>query len=140
MQSAQILYPIFAMVLITVVLGFNMLRLRFRAVRQDGLHAGYFLYNRGAKPPEYLLRSEQHFTNLFETPMLFYVVVILAYVTQHTDAINITLAWLFVASRLLHAWQHLGYNTLTWRRRTFLATIIILIVFWSRLFIQLITQ
>jgi len=137
MNQETILYPLLAMAVLTLLVGLRMLQLRFRAVRRDGLSPGYFELNRGARPPEYLLRVEQHYQNLLESPMLFYVGLVLVYVTARADAVSLTLAWLYVAARLAHLIVHVGALGLAWRRRSFLASILALYAIWFWLFARL---
>ncbi|MBT9096440.1 MAPEG family protein [Methylovulum psychrotolerans] len=73
MQQALMVYPMVAMVLLTFVIGIWMLRLRIKAVKEGVLNPGYFLLNRGAKLPDGLAKVTQHYANLFEMPVLFYV-------------------------------------------------------------------
>ena len=66
---------------------------RIQAIHQDGVTAGYFYYNKGGRLPEYLLRTEQHYVNLFEQQVFFYAAILLAYSTTMVDSISVTLAW-----------------------------------------------
>jgi len=140
MPQTWILYPIFVMVLLSMVVGFRMLQLRYRAVFQEGLPPAYFKLNRGGKPPRYMLQAEQHFTNLYETPVLFYAVVILIYVTNMTNLFSLILAWAYVATRLVHAYVHMGQNRILHRRNVFLVSITILAMLWSYVFINLLNR
>lgn len=140
MPQEAILYPLFAMVLITLFITMRLVILRYRAVLQDGLNPGYFKHNRGGKPPEYLQRTTDHYDNLFEQPMLFYVVSILIYITGQADHLLITLAWSYIATRLLHGYIHIKYNKLIWRRNAFGLSTLVLITLWGYLFAQLITM
>jgi len=140
MQQTWILYPLFVMVVLSIAVGLRMLQLRFRAVAQDGLVPAYFQLNRGGKPPDYMLQAEQHFTNLYETPVLFYTVVILIYVLNMTSLATLLLAWAYVASRLLHAYVHMGQNRLVNRRRVFLSSIVLLTLLWSDVLMNLLGQ
>lgn len=137
MHQTLILYPMLAMVLLTGWVGVRMLQLRFRAVRRDGLSPGYFLLNRGGRPPDYLVRVTQQYENLFESPMLFYVVLTLVYVTAKADIASLVLAWLYVAARLAHAYVHMGGNVLAHRRRVFLTSAVLLYALWFWLFVRL---
>lgn len=139
MHQSIILYPLLAMAVLTLLAGLRMLQLRFRAVRSDGLSPVYFELNRGARPPEYLLRIEQHYQNLFESPVLFYVVLTLVYVTAKADVAALVLAWLYVAARVAHAYVHVGRNVLNQRRRVFLVSIVLLYAQWVWLFVRLAT-
>ncbi len=138
MTQEMILYPLFVMVLITLFISLRLAVLRYRAVVRDGLKAGYFKHNSGDKPPEYLLRTTDHYDNLFEQPMLFYVVSILIYITSKTDYLLIILAWAYIATRLLHGYIHISLNKLLLRRNSFLLSTIVLFSMWGALFIQLV--
>ena len=137
MTPEAVLYPMLVMFLITFFIAIRLAVLRYRAVVQDGLHPGYFKHNRGAKPPEYLLRTTDHYDNLFEQPMLFYIGTILVYVTGESDGLFLLLGWSYVASRILHGYIHIKLNKLIWRRNSFALAFIILFIQWVYLFAQL---
>lgn len=140
MQQTSILYPLFALVLLSVVVGLRMLQLRFRAVSRDSLPAAYFQLNQGGKLPRYLIQAEQHYTNLYETPMLFYVIVILIYVLKMTTPLSLLLAWAYIAVRLGHAYVHMGQNRLATRRRFFLSSIVVLVALWGYVLLGLLQR
>lgn len=137
MEREIILYPIFVMVLLTTYVSILLAKLRIRAIVKDGLTPGYFYYNKGSRPPEYLLRTEQHYTNLFEMPVLFYTGILLAYSASYVDMISVGLGWLFVISRVLHAYIHMRLNRLMARRRIFIVGVTVLLTLWLYLFLQL---
>ncbi|ASF47758.1 MAPEG family protein [Methylovulum psychrotolerans] len=137
MQQALMVYPMVAMVLLTFVIGIWMLRLRIKAVKEGVLNPGYFLLNRGAKLPDGLAKVTQHYANLFEMPVLFYVACLAVIVTRNTDWLSLGLAWLFVAARVAHAYIHTGHNGLKHRRLAFLAGTVVLALLWLRLLGQL---
>ena len=100
-------------------------------------HSGSdFKYNRGGKQPEPLLKTAQHLENLLETPPLFYLGRLLVFLLQMTDSWYLTLAWLCVASRLLHAWIHLGVNNIRHRVIAFSGGFLIMLTIWLRLRVQ----
>jgi hypothetical protein len=130
----------FVMVLLSMMVGLRMLQLRYRAVLQDNLPIGYFEHNRGAKPPAYMMQADQNFTNLYETPVLFYAGVILIYVLNMTNLFSLTMSWAYVGSRIMHSYVHMGPNHVAIRRNSFLAGIAILGVLWSYMLIGLLTR
>ncbi|WP_455222115.1 MAPEG family protein [Kaarinaea lacus] len=140
MQQTWILYPMFVMVLLSMLVGLRMLQLRYRAVLQDNLTPAYFAHNRGGKPPAYMMQAEQHYANLYETPVLFYAVVILIYILNMTDPFSLTIAWTYIASRLIHTYVHLGQNRLAIRRNIFLSSVTILAVLWSYVLVNLLIR
>ena len=132
-----VLYPALAMVFLTFMVGFVLVGLRIRAVRSGEVNPRYFLLNRGAKLPEHLVRLEQHFSNLFELPLLFYFLVLTLYVTGHVDKLMLGLLWLFVASRIVHTVIHTTANRLVWRMRSYLLGGILLLLGWVLLSVKL---
>ena len=140
MKQALIIYPVFAVVLLTYIIGIRMLRLRIKAVKEDGLNPAYFLLNRGAKLPDGLVKVSQHYDNLFEVPVLFYVACLSILVTNNTDTVFICLAWLFVGARYIHAYIHTTYNGLKHRRLAFLAGTSVVALMWLKLLFQLLAS
>jgi hypothetical protein len=138
MPQTIMLYPAFAVALLTFAAATWLLRCRIRAVR-EGLNPAYFRLNHGAKLPDYVVQATQHYDNLFEMPVLFYVVVVLAYVTQQADWALVMLAWAYVGTRLVHTWIHLGANKLRQRMRVFLLSYGLLVLMWLWLFVRLVT-
>jgi len=137
MEPKVILYSLLCMFSLSLFIGVRMLQLRFRAVLKDKLHPGYFKFNRGAELPEYLLQISQHYENLYETPILFYVIIILAYMLNVVDVVTIVLAYGYVVTRILHALIHLKSNNVGHRKNIFLVSIIILTMLWLYVFIKL---
>ena len=70
------------------------------------------------------------FQNQFETPVLFYALVALAVLTRKADLLFVVLSWLFVLSRLVHAYVYATTNTLLVRFRIFLAGTLVLLAMW----------
>ena len=128
MQSFAILYPAFAMALLTFGVSVWLLKMRIKAYK-SGADPRYFKLNQGDLPV-YAKQAEQHYENLFEMPVLFYVVLLLAFVTQTANVGLVFLAWAYVAVRAAHSYVHLGENKLLLRRNVFLASFAILLVMW----------
>lgn len=139
MQPIAILYPAFAMALLTFSVAVWLLYCRIKAVKA-GLTPLYFKLNHGAKLPDYLVQATQHYDNQFEMPVLFYVILLLAYVTQGWDLPIIGLAWAFVATRVGHTLIHLSSNRLRWRRNVFLVSFSLLVLLWGWLLARLLAM
>ena len=140
MNQQLVVFPMLTLVLFTGAMGVALLFARIRAVREGGLSPAYFKYNRGGKPPEYLLRFTHQFDNLLETPFLFYLGLVVLLVLEMVDGWYLLLAWGYVASRLWHAWVHLRSNALLRRRNAFLVSYLLLFTIWIRLLVQLLLQ
>lgn len=138
MHQSTIIYPLIGMVFLSFIVGMKMLASRIRAVKKEGMNPAFFALNRGAKQPDYLVRVSQHYENLFELPVLFYVVSLLIFITNKTDQVYLVLAIFFVVIRYIHAVIHITYNNLIHRRNAFLMGALVLFIIWLRFSLQLI--
>lgn len=78
--------------------------------------------------PEDVIAVNNCIRNQFELPVLFYVTSILLYVLDAVTAFSLTVACLFVASRILHAHIHTGSNYVPFRRRVFMVGAVLILV------------
>jgi hypothetical protein len=125
-----LIYPMFAMVLLSFVVLIRLFRSRVSAVKAGELQTSYFRLHRGAVEPESTVKVSRHFSNLFEAPTLFYVVCLAAMVTQKGGTLMQTLAWVYVFARVVHAIIHLGSNRLRWRVRAYFVSWLVLLAMW----------
>lgn len=63
--------------------------------------------------------------NLFEVPIIFYVVCISAFLLQQVDGLLINCAWAFVGLRALHSIVHCTYNRVIHRFLAYLLSSVI---------------
>ncbi len=127
------IYPMFAMVLLTFAVLIKLFRARVRAVREGLVPVTYFRLYQGQAEPEFAAKPARHFANLFETPVLFYVVCLAAMITHFTGMAMQVLAWAYVGARLVHAFVHLGANRIGKRARAYFVSWLILLGMWSYL-------
>jgi len=125
-----VIYPMFAMVVLTVFVLATLFRSRVGAVRQGLVTAAYFRIYQGAVEPESTAKPARHFSNLFEAPVLFYAVCLAAMITHFTGVAMQILAWIYVAARVIHAYIHLGGNRLRHRMRAYFFSWGVLLVMW----------
>lgn len=132
----NLIYPMFAMFLLSAFVMARLFLARVRAVRQREVELEYFRLYQGAVEPPRSVQLARHFTNLFEAPVLFYAVC-LAAATIHRDAMSLTvLAWCYVALRIAHAWVHLTFNGFRWRLRTYMGSWLVLAAMWAVLLVS----
>jgi len=77
--------------------------------------------------------SADNFTNLFETPVLFYAAILLALTLMLQDPVIVGLAWMYVILRIVHSFIHTTYNTVMHRFYVYLLSCIALLGMWTRL-------
>ena len=92
-----------------------------------------------AKPSAFKLRGAEpastapfanNLMNQFEAPVLFHVVCLCLFATAGVSVLTVTLAWLFVISRYLHALVHLTANNVMLRFNAFGFGLVVLLVMW----------
>ena len=134
----SILFPVFAMALITFVVGPLVLTTRINSVKNGVVHIEYYETFQGGKPPASVLQTTRHWSNLYEAPTLFYIACLMAFSLQLESTLILALAWLYVAVRLVHSVIHLTYNRVYHRLTAFLTSQFILIAIWILIFIEII--
>jgi len=127
----NILYPVFALTGLTLFCMARLGYLRFVAVKQGHVDPRYFSLFRGYEEPEKLAAYSRHAVNLFEAPILFYVLVLTAFVTEQTGDVIVGLAWAYVGLRVIHSYVHLTSNIVLIRFRLFTVSMLVLLVLWG---------
>ena len=135
----NILYPAFAMFALTIFILLRMGFHRVSAIKNKKMSIKFFRDYSGEQP-EYLQVMERHFANLCETPVLFYVGVILALVTNSASSFVIILAWLYFALRCVHSVIHLTTNNVNHRFFAFILSVTTLVVMWATIAISVISR
>jgi hypothetical protein len=79
--------------------------------------------------------SNPNFADLLEMPVLFYVVCLMALVTQRVSDTIIWLAWAYVIIRALHSAVHLTYDNRTHRTFLFAASNFVVLAMWVFFFV-----
>jgi hypothetical protein len=130
MSVLSLIYPMAAMVLLTMVVLVKLFRSRVAAVRAGQIDATYFRLHQGAEEPETTRKVSRHFVNLFEAPTLFYAGCLAAMVAGAGGIVIVTLAWGYVVARALHAFVHLGGNRLRKRIAIYFASWLFLAALW----------
>jgi hypothetical protein len=136
----NILYPVFAMSALTLFcigrLGF----LRYQAVKAGEVDPRFFSLYRGFEEPDKLAVHSRHVINHFETPLLFYLVCVVAYVTGQAGAVVNGLAWAYVGLRYVHSYIHLTNNIVIMRFRMFVLSMAVLTALWMTVLAGVIRQ
>ena len=77
--------------------------------------------------------TANNYSNLFESPILFYTAILLTLILMVQDSILIILAWTYVASRCAHSFIHITYNRVIHRFSAFVFSCVVLAGIWVRL-------
>ena len=129
MSTKAALLPLLVQVALTFAIGFWMAFGRIAAVRARKVHPRNIAL-REPNWPKHLMQLQNAFLNQFEMPILFYALTILALFTRTADLWFVIPAWVFVALRLAHAYEHVTSNRVARRAIFFLAGAAVLCVMW----------
>ncbi|GAB5497904.1 MAG: MAPEG family protein [Pseudohongiellaceae bacterium] len=124
------LYPMFMMVMLTYVVMLITVRVRTSAVNRGDIQPSYFSIFQGENIPEMVHKTNRHFDNLFEMPVLFYLAGVLYIALDLSDPFPIACAWAFVVLRVIHTCIHLGYNNVMHRLIAFILGTVCVLAMW----------
>lgn len=137
MTREVILLPAVALVLLTAVVWVLLYFTRVREMRARRISPQAVATRaKGALALEDTAASD-NFMNLFEMPVLFYVLIVILYAADMADRSHLTLAWTYVALRYVHTGIHVTYNRVMHRFPVYLAGGIVLWIMWGRFAAQL---
>lgn len=113
-----IFVPVLAQIALTLAVYVVLIKAKVRAIRAGECdQARRPLYDDAF--PEYVLKINNNLRNQFELPVLFYVLAFALWALDAVGILALSVASLFVASRILHAWIHCTSNIVAQRRRVF---------------------
>ena len=137
MDEFGLIYPMFAMIVLTFAVLLALFRKRAQALKKGTVSLSYFSTFQGETEPESSIKLSRHFANIFEVPTLFYVACLGALVVGQNAIAFQLLAWAYVIFRVVHAIIHTTNNKLRSRTIAYFASWIVLLVMWVYLVISI---
>jgi len=132
-MNYELVYPMAAMVILTFTVLMKMFRQRVREVKDGTANVGYYkTYQEGGESRE-AAQLTRHFTNMFESPTLFYAACIVGMVLGQYSQIMVALAWVYVVLRMAHAVIHIGSNKLQPRIKVYFCSCLVIFAMWGTL-------
>ena len=140
MDAKLILWPLFAMFVVVCMVAGTMFRRRVAFYKANRVHPQKTATSAqmAATMPD--SRAPDNFRNLFETPVLFYVAVLLVFNAGFFCAAHLVLAWIFVVARAAHSYIHCTSNVVMLRFYAFLTACTTLSIMWLMIAYQLATS
>ncbi len=132
-MKITLFWPMVSMVGLTFFVYTVLFLIRLHAVRTGIVRMRYYRNMTDGKPSDLMINAARHLNNLFEAPILFYLVCVLAMVVGIESRVMVSLAWAFVGARIAHAIFHILYNRVMLRFCAFLTGLAILGVMWIEL-------
>ncbi len=134
MYFKPLLLPLLAQVLLTFIVMYIMGRKRVNEINKMKIHPQRTDVRSHAR--EVFKESEaaaDNFHNQLESPILFYVGILLALMLMVQDYVIVVLAWTFVGLRYIHSFIHITYNRVLHRFSVFVFSSLVLFALWFRL-------
>ncbi len=134
MYFKPLLLPLLAQIALTFIVMLTMYQKRVAEMKSKRIH-----------PQRTKTRSRAHgvltdsesaannYSNLLESPILFYVAILLTLILMVQDSILVVLAWTYVAARYVHSFIHITYNRVMHRFTVFVFSSFVLLAIWLRI-------
>jgi Uncharacterized protein conserved in bacteria len=126
-------YAMFSVSILTILVGLIAVKARITSVKRGQVTVDYFKLMQGQEIPEIVTKTTRCFNNLFEIPVLFYIVCTLYIALGIESYVAVVIAWLFVMLRCAQAYIHITYNHVRHRMLMFGASVLCVFLLWVNL-------
>jgi hypothetical protein len=126
MLQPGLVAPILALVLWTLVIWIWMYATRIPAIRKAQLDPQAAARTRTLNLPPEVMWISDNYNHLMEQPTIFYATALAAQMAGHADAMNVGLAWSYVAMRVVHSLIQCTVNIVMLRFTVFTLSTIVL--------------
>jgi len=125
MSSSAIFYPVFLQMVVTLILYILTYRVRVGLVKSGE-----------AKPSDYKTYENENsesrkwgraISNQYETPVIFYALCLIAFVTGPVSTLTFALAWVYSILKTIHVYIHVSKNRLRYRQPAFGLCVLVLL-------------
>ncbi len=123
-----LLLPAFMHVALVYVVALRMGIAKRRGIKSGVKLADIALDN--TRWPDDTRKIANNYSNQFELPVLFYAILPLLLLLVKADWLQVALAWVFVAGRILHSIVHTGSNDIPRRGAAFLISFGAVALMW----------
>jgi hypothetical protein len=125
----MVLLPVFVLVGLTFVLLLWMTTARTRALTSREIKLRDIALGQ-QNWPERATQIGNCFSNQFELPVLFYILIAVALPLRHADLVIVLLSWVFVVTRFAHAGIFVTSNNVQQRSLAWFAGVLVLLAMW----------
>ena len=129
MSVQMVLLPVFVLVGLAFALLFAMATARGQALSGRETSPKDIALGQ-SNWPTHATQIGNCFSNQFEVPVLFYILIALALPLRHADFVIVLLSWVFVVTRFAHAGIFVTSNNVGQRSMAWLAGVLVLFAMW----------
>lgn len=131
-MQKDILLPCIALVGMTAIIWIIAVYVRIAEMRLHKLPSQSLATTRDITKLLKNSHASDNFSNLFELPVLFYILCIALVVTHADSTAYVTTAWIFVILRIAHSLIQVTYNLVTHRFASWLISTLCLFGMWGK--------
>ena len=124
-----IVHPLIGMVVLTLLVAIRLLYFAINSILTGKIHIKQFSIYDG-EFPKYFQSVRQHYKNMFEMPILFYILCILLIINNNYTQFDVIVAWGFVLFRVLHSLARIPNRDINLRFGLFTGSFIMLVIGW----------
>jgi len=127
MTNEYIFLPVLAHMLLIFILYIYLGKVKSRAVREGSVDRREASLNPKAWP-EFVLKVSNNLDNQFDSPILFYMLSVVYYLTGNVNGILLLIMGAYVFTRYIHAYIHVTSNYVPYRYKSFVIGLLTLLV------------
>ena len=131
MSADPVWLPAAALVGVTALVWVKLYADRIDEMRAKGIDAQEFASVRKAADRLERTLAADNFRNLFEVPVLFYLLCVALVLTGGSTPGFVAAAWVYVGLRALHSLIHVTYNRVMHRFSVYVASTVLLFGMWA---------
>ncbi len=139
-MTASIFWPVITLVGLTACIWVLMYVRRISEITKGRIDPQSLATSETASSKLRDVSAADNFSNLLETPVLFYAICIILFVTGEVSQLQLVLAWLYVALRASHSLIHVTYNRVLHRWAVYVASTLCLFVMWGLFAVSLVAR
>ena len=139
MNQDLIFFPLLIQVVLTLFVYYRLGQVKEEAVKRGEVDQERRALHDDAWP-ESVQKINNNIRNQFETPILFYVLVIILWLLEAASPAALLIALTYALLRVGHAWSHLGKNVVKLRKRLFQASFIMLLALTGLVLFSLLSR
>ena len=124
-----IVHPLIGMVVLTLLVTIRLLYFSINSTLTGKVHIKQFRIYDGEFPTNFQ-SARQHYKNMFEMPILFYILCILLIINNNYTQFDVILSWGFVLFRVLHSLARIPNRDVNLRFGFFTGSFITLVIGW----------
>jgi hypothetical protein len=130
-MHADILMPTVAMTAVIAAVWVMLYVNRIGEMKAKGIDTEDFKGPNNVKDSLENINASDNFKNLFEMPVLFYVLCGFIAISGLTTTALVCMAWIYVGLRAAHSFIHITYNRVMHRFLVYALSTILLFVMWG---------